>query len=81
MDNDFVACCVAQSVALRVEPFPHDEGLDGTHIECFESVDDTETVLARVERDFVKVFLNQTLLNDEFDVGERVGGQLDSLCH
>ena len=70
---------VAEGVAGNVQSLPDNQCLDSTHVQSLERVDDTETVLSSVQSDLVKVLLDQTLLLDELDVGQRIGSKLDSL--
>lgn len=58
---------------------PDDESFDGAHLQTLEGVVDAEAVLSAVEVDLVKVLLDQLLLLDEFDVGERLSGEVDGL--
>jgi hypothetical protein len=70
---------VPKDVTGDVEVLPDDERLDGSHLETFEGIVDSEDELAGVESDLVKELLDQTLLLDELDVAQRVGGELDRL--
>ncbi|KAI3478310.1 hypothetical protein L1887_59786 [Cichorium endivia] len=70
---------VLEHVAHHVEVLPHDECLDGTQVERFEGVVEAEAVLASLHGDLVKVLLDELLLLDELDVGERLCGELDGL--
>jgi hypothetical protein len=79
VDDDLLAGGVTQGVARDVEVLPYDERLDGTEVERLEGVLDTEAVPAGVLTDFVEVLLNELLLLDKLDVGERFGGQFDGL--
>lgn len=77
--DDLLAGGVSERVSGNVQVLPDNQGLHCTHIESFEGVDNTETVLSGVEGDLVKVLLNQSFLLYELDVGQRVGSELDSL--
>jgi hypothetical protein len=79
VDDDLLAGGVAQGVPRDVEVLPYDERLDGTEVERLEGVLDTEAVPAGVLTDFVEVLLDELLLLDKLDVGERFGGQFDGL--
>ena len=70
---------VHQGVPVHVEALPHDQGLDGAHLEAGKRVGDAEDELARVLRDLVEELGDQALLLDELDVGERVSRELDGL--
>mmetsp|Transcript_10967 Transcript_10967/g.36026 ORF Transcript_10967/g.36026 Transcript_10967/m.36026 type:complete len:331 (+) Transcript_10967:801-1793(+) len=66
-------------MSVHLEVLPHDERLDGAHVEARERVIHAEDELAGVLGDFVKVLANQSLLLHKLDVGENVGAQLDRL--
>jgi hypothetical protein len=70
---------ISKGVSNSVQALPDDQGLHGSHIQSLECIDDTETVLSGVQSNLVEISLNKSLLLDELDVGERVGGQFDSL--
>lgn len=71
--------CASEDISSDLQILPYDQCLDGTHVETLECIGDTETVFAGIERDLVKVLLDQLLLLDELDVGQRVSCELDSL--
>ena len=73
------SCCTPEDISGNLQILPHDQSLDGTHLETFKGIGDTETVLAGVERNLVKVLLDQLLLLDKLDVGERICREFNSL--
>lgn len=70
---------IPQNMSDRVQVLPDDQSFHCTHIQSLQGVGDTEAVLAGIEGDLVKVLLDESLLLDEFNVRERVGGELDGL--
>ena len=70
---------VHQRVPVHVQALPHNQRLDGAHLEAREGVRDAEDELAGVLRDLVEELGDEALLLDEFDVCEGAGRELDSL--
>ena len=80
MQNFLFSCAVVlEDEPLDVEVLPADERLDGAHLQGPESVLHTEAVAPGVLADLVKVPVDQLLLLDELDIGQRLGRQLDGL--
>lgn len=71
---------VTKNVAHMRQVLPDDEGFDGTHFQSLEGVINAEAVLPTVLVDLVKVLLDQLLLLDEFDIGEGLRCEVNSLC-
>jgi len=70
---------VLQDVSHGLEVLPNDQGLNGSHVESLEGILDSEDELSSVESDLIEELLDELLLLDELDVGERVGGEIDGL--
>ena len=69
--GQLTSCSVSQRISRDVKVLPHDQRLDGAHVETFEGIIHTETVFASVLADLVKVLLDEFLLLDEFDILKR----------
>ena len=70
---------VAEAVARDVQVLPDDEGFDGTKLQSFERVLNTEAVFAGILADLIEVPLDELLLLDKLHVGEGFGRKFNSL--
>lgn len=78
-DETYTSGRVTKNETSYVQIFPNNQSFNSTKLECLESVGNAKAVFARVLADLIKVLLDQLLLLDELDIGQRFRGQIDSL--
>jgi hypothetical protein len=65
---------IAKNEAGDVQILPNNQGFSSTKLERLESVGNTEAVFTRILADLIKILLNQLLLLNELDIGQRFRG-------